>query len=295
MSLSFANDTVLSGKNADPVKRIQIHVVEAQGLAGSSGRCPPAYVTIESPGLGMLHQTGAVGKGKKLVWHENTRIVDLKPSAGIKFTVKRNTMWPMSKNVLGSTDTYNLGKLIEMQGKNDKETCVTLSLNPARRERSPSNSSLVVNIRDLDTTEKMQQLKEFAAYNAGLSKKGKLREMDNGNADQSSISALSLDLPRTPLTTSSFSSSLSIASAPAALGSFTPLPATSTPHLSPQSPATSAEALSSHSRPSTASSTCSSLSLSTPISKHASISSSKGKVPPPLDVISEELRQVSAA
>lgn len=89
----------------------------------------------------MLHQTGAVGKGKKLVWHENTRMyvhklhgqkddsnvnvdrVDLKPSAGIKFTVKRNTMWPMSKNVLGSTDTYNLGKLIEMQGKNDKETC----------------------------------------------------------------------------------------------------------------------------------------------------------------------------
>lgn len=49
-------------------------VIEAQGLAGSSGRCPPAYVTIESPGMGTLHQTGTVSKGKKLVWHENTRM-----------------------------------------------------------------------------------------------------------------------------------------------------------------------------------------------------------------------------
>ena len=82
----------LSSKKAGPVKRIQIHgmvcchdlcitisqkpfaVVEAQGLAGNSGRCPPAYVTIESPGMGMLHQTGTVSKGKKLVWHENTRM-----------------------------------------------------------------------------------------------------------------------------------------------------------------------------------------------------------------------------
>lgn len=53
----------------------------------------------------------------------NVNSVELKPSAGIKFTVKRQSLWPATNNVLGSTDTYDLGRLIEMQGKNDKETC----------------------------------------------------------------------------------------------------------------------------------------------------------------------------
>jgi len=74
MSLSFANEANSACKKPDRLKRIQIHVVEALDLTGKSARSPPAYVTIESPGMGTLHQTGAVGKGKKPVWHENTRM-----------------------------------------------------------------------------------------------------------------------------------------------------------------------------------------------------------------------------
>jgi len=175
-----------------------------------------------------------------------------------------------------------------------------LSLDPPGAGKSASQSSLVVNIRDLDTTEKMQQLKEFAAYSAGLDRKGKSRDSDDRSAS-------SLDLPRTPLSASSFSSSFSVASAPAASSSFHQLPAmsSSTPHLSPALTAEAVAATSvmsaafaSHSRPSTASSSSSSLSPYTPTSvrsTRSSLSSSKGKVPPPLDIISEELRQLSSA
>ncbi|KAF8637782.1 hypothetical protein AX17_002573 [Amanita inopinata Kibby_2008] len=150
MTVNFVVDR--KGKKADNLKRIQIHgenpsstagqqqtnvetdcrsltVVEAQGLSlKGSTKSPPAYVTIESPGLGTLHQTGTISKGRSLVWHENSRIVELKPSAQIRFIVKRQARWPIThNNVLGSTDTYNLCKLIEMQGKNDRETCKYLA------------------------------------------------------------------------------------------------------------------------------------------------------------------------
>ncbi|KAM6502698.1 hypothetical protein JOM56_002675 [Amanita muscaria] len=123
-AVNFALDTNFKRSKADKIKRIQIHVVEAQGLSlKGSAKSPSAYVTVESPGFGTLHQTSSVGKGKKLVWHENTRIVELKPTAPIKFTVKRQAIWPMTHHVLGSTATYDIDKLIEMQGKNDRETC----------------------------------------------------------------------------------------------------------------------------------------------------------------------------
>ncbi|KIL60469.1 hypothetical protein M378DRAFT_917822 [Amanita muscaria Koide BX008] len=167
-------------------------VVEAQGLSlKGSAKSPSAYVTVESPGFGTLHQTSSVGKGKKLVWHENTRIVELKPTAPIKFTVKRQAIWPMTHHVLGSTATYDIDKLIEMQGKNDRETCVSLSLNLGNGAKT--TPSIVVNIRDLDTREDLQEVRE-SAYAASSKRRGKERETDcSDSMSEESLSARSLD------------------------------------------------------------------------------------------------------
>ncbi|KAK2463041.1 hypothetical protein APHAL10511_004696 [Amanita phalloides] len=282
MSLSFATNTNSSSRHS---KRIQIHVVEADGFATKS---PPAYVTIESPGLGSLHQTETASKGKKLVWHENTRIIELKPNAGIKFTVRRQTVWPVAHSTLGYTNTYDLCKLIEMQGKNDRETCVTLPLNPPKAEKTPSKRSLVINIRDLDTTEKMRQIRQYAAT-ASQRRKGKPRELDL--SDSSSTSASSLDLPRTPTTSSSFSSSFSIASAPLPPSSFTPPPAmsASVPHLAPLSPTITAEAFATSAMSAAVSSPCSpstasswSSPSSTAITSQRFSTSDIGKQPSPI-------------
>ena len=87
-----------------------------------------------------------------------------------------------------------------MQGKNDRETCkylehrhhrsqldvrftgVTLTLNSPRTDGKPSKSALLVNIRDLDTQEQIQQVREYAAYAASMRSthtKGKQREADS--------------------------------------------------------------------------------------------------------------------
>lgn len=212
MAVSFPPASDFKGKRADNIKRVQIHVAEAQGLSlKGSANSASAYVTVESPGLGTLHQTDNAGKGKKLVWHENTRIVELKPSTPIKFTVRRQAFWPISHNVLGCTDTYDICKLIEMQGKNDRETCVTLTLN--QQTEGTGKPSLIVNIRDLDTPHKIQQVREYAAYAASQQSlhrtKGKGRDMDGSASlsDSSPASSRSSDFfPTTPLTATSFSS-----------------------------------------------------------------------------------------
>lgn len=123
----------------------------------------------------------------------------------------------MSHHVLGSTDSYDINRLIEMQGKNDRETYVTLSLNA--RTEAQTTPSIVVNIRDMDTREELQQVRENAEYAASSRRKGKARQTDGSDSiseeSHLSNSARSLDSPTTPSTgTSSAFSSYSPPSSP---------------------------------------------------------------------------------
>ncbi|KAF8627965.1 hypothetical protein AX15_004159 [Amanita polypyramis BW_CC] len=311
MPIDFATDTNFKRKPHN-IRRVQIHVVEAQGISvKGSKKSPNAYVTVESPGIGILHQTGIVGKGKEMIWHENTKIVDLQSTAGIKFTVKRQTLWPTTHDVLGSTDTYDLGKLIEMQGRNDKETSVALTLKSPKANGNMSKSSLVINIRDLDTQEQMQQVRENATYAASIrsvSSKDKQQVTDSPTtSDVGSFpnSVSSLDLPRTPMTASS---SFSTTSAPLPSTSFAPLPtmSASAPHLAPVPPPTTAGVLAATSvmstavaspiTPSTASSlpvTPSTASFPPVVSTTHRRRSSTCSSEPSLSAITEELRYTS--
>ena len=89
---------------------------------------------------------------------------------------------------------------------------VTLSLN--LQTEGTGKPSLVVNIRDLDTPEKIRQVREYAAHAASqqtIHRKGKNRDIDGSDSISdhhgSPASSRSSDsFPITPLTATSFSS-----------------------------------------------------------------------------------------
>ncbi|PFH50472.1 hypothetical protein AMATHDRAFT_3956 [Amanita thiersii Skay4041] len=223
MPLYFVDDHL--SKRPDNIKRVQIHVVQVEGYSHKgSTKCPSAYVTIDSPDLGALHQTSTAGRTRSLVWHENTRILQLRPSTELKFTLKRHSRWPLPHSTLCTTETYHLSNLIAMQGKNDRDTYVNLSLRAPHSSHNPP-PYLVINIRDLDTEEKMRKIREHARRaSIQLQQQQQLEHQDLHHTSPSSSSSkgkaktidtslspsyLTADIdttPTTPTTAASFSS-----------------------------------------------------------------------------------------